>query len=325
MKRRFARLAAALLAAALLAGCGASGGSSQSMDASYEMSAEAGAAMDMENAGSTGSALLPEGTDATAETAQKIIYRASMSMESTDFDTARDTLLAAVEANGAWLEYSQMSGSAEDHDRYANYTVRVPVDNYSAFLQQAGESGSVLNLEENAENVTSQYIDLQARIDSLENQRDRLNELAAEAETTADLLEIESRLSDVQYELESYTQQMRTLNGQITYSTVDIYLREVATLTPTGTTFGERLGDAFRGGWNGFVAFVQGLVLTLVYLWPLLILAVVVVLVIRVLARRHRARHPKPPTPAKPSAPASYGAPTVQTPDAAQQEPKPKY
>lgn len=321
MKRRFVRLAAALLAATLLAGCGASGGS-QSTDASYEMSTEA---MASENAGGTESSLLPEGTDATTETAQKIIYRASMSMESTDFDVAREALLTAVEANGAWLEYSRMSGSADDHDRNANYTVRVPVDNYSTFLQQAGESGSVLNLEENAENVTSEYIDLQARIDSLENQRDRLNELAAEAETTADLLEIESRLSDVQYQLESYTQQMRTLSGQITYSTVDIYLREVATLTPTGTTFGERLGDAFRGGWNGFVAFIQGLVLTLVYLWPLLLVAVVVVLVIRVLARRHRARHPKPPTSAKPAAPASYSTAPAETTEATQQEPKPKY
>ena len=215
-----------------------------------------------------------------------------------------------MDANGAWLEYSQLSGSAEDRDRRASYTVRVPVDNYSAFLAQAGESGSVLNLEENAENVTSDYIDLQARLDTLENQRNRLNELAAQAETTADLLEIESQLSDVQYQLESYTRQMRTLSGQVTYSTVDISLREVATLTPTATTFPGRLAEAFRGGWSGFVLFLQGLVLTLVYLWPLLLLAVIVVLVVRALARRHRVRHPRPPKPASPpSGPAASGTP----------------
>ena len=67
------------------------------------------------------------------------------------------------------------------------------------------------NLNEYAENVTNQYIDVNARITSLENQRDRLNALADQAETTADLLEIESQLSDVQYQLESYTQQMRAL------------------------------------------------------------------------------------------------------------------
>lgn len=322
MKRQVSRLAVLLLAAALLAGCGASGGSANSSAATYEMSSDATLAQE---AGGAESALLPEGTSATTETAQKIIYRASMSMESTDFDTTRDTLLAAVDANGAWLEYSQMSGSADDHNRNANYTVRVPADNYGAFLQQAGESGSVLNLEENAENVTSDYIDLQARIDSLENQRNRLNELAAEAETTTDLLEIESRLSDVQYELESYTQQMRTLSGQITYSTVDIYLREVASLTPTGTTFPERLADAFRGGWNGFVVFVQGIILTLVYLWPLLIVAVIAVIVIRVLTRRHLAKHPKPAKPpVTPSAPAAYSAPPESTENTGEKS-KPKY
>ena len=331
MKRKVSRLGAALLAGCTqqgqeessqvsAVGCG-SGTVSASVEATYEMSSDASMAQE---AGGAESALLPEGT-ATDETAQKIIYRATLSLESTDFDAARDTLLAAVDANGAWLEYSQLSGSAEDRDRRASYTVRVPVDNYSAFLAQAGESGSVLNLEENAENVTSDYIDLQARLDSLENQRDRLNELAAQAETTADLLEIESQLSDVQYQLESYTRQMRTLSGQVTYSTVDISLREVATLTPTATTFPGRLAEAFRGGWSGFVLFLQGLVLTLVYLWPLLLLAVIVVLVVRALARRHRVRHPRPPKPASPpSDPAAYGTPPAPsappTDDA-----KPKY
>lgn len=319
MKRRFARLAAALLAAALLAGCGASSGGSASATATYEMNSEAALAQE---AGGAESALLPEGTDATTETAQKIIYRADMQMESTDFDGARQTLMAAVEANGAWMEYSHLSGSAEDQDRYANYTVRVPADNYTAFLAQVGEAGNVLSLNESAENVTSSYIDLQARITSLENQRDRLNELAATAETTADLLEIENQLSDVQYQLESYTQQMRSLEGQITYSTVEIYLNEVATLTPSGTTFGARLAAAFTGGWNGFVAFVQGTILALVYLWPLLIVAVAVVVLIRVLARRHRARHPKPPRPASSPAPAQYTVPGTDQPE---EEPKPKY
>ena len=50
-------------------------------------------------------------------------------------------------------------------------------------------------------------------------------------ETTADLLEFESQLSDVQYQLESYTCQLRSMDQQVSYSTVDIYLREVATLT----------------------------------------------------------------------------------------------
>ena len=329
MNKQISRLAAFVLAAALLTGCGASGTAASSSAAQDMMSSESMAA------GGAESALLPEDVS-TAENAQKLIYNADLELETTGFDAAQDTLQAAVENTGAWLEYSEMNGSSEDQDRRLYYTVRVPVDNYRTFLEQAGQSGSVLSLNESAQDVTASYIDVEARIDSLEAQRERLAELAAQAETTADLLEIESQLSDVQYELESYTRQLRALDGQIAYSTVNVTLREVATLTPTGITFPERLGDAFSGGWSAFVTFLQGLILTLVYLWPLLLIAAAVVFAVRSLSRRHRAAHPKPPKPQKPGKGAPPASPTAHTapgagtalpdePSGKEEAPKPKY
>ena len=127
-------------------------------------------------AGSVDSGLVPENAAeaATDETAQKIIYNASLSMESTDFDTTREALMTAVEANGAWLESTSLYGTEKDHDRTADYTVRVPVGSYRAFLAAVGDAGSVLNISESAENITSSYIDVQARLSALETQRDRL-------------------------------------------------------------------------------------------------------------------------------------------------------
>ncbi|HIZ48942.1 MAG TPA: DUF4349 domain-containing protein [Candidatus Gemmiger excrementavium] len=328
--KRTSLLLAALLTATLLAGCGANSGGSASATATYDMSVTEEASM---GSGGGESNLMPENA-ATGETAQqKIIYRADMSIESTLFDTARETVLAAVEDTGSWMEYSHQNGTAEDRDRYANFTVRVPADNYRTFLEQVGQAGSVLSLNESAENVTSTYIDMEARISSLENQRDRLNELAAEAETTTDLLEIESRLSDVQYELESYTQQLRNLDGQVSYSTVDITLREVATLTPTGVTFPERLADAFAGGWHGFVTFVQGLVLTLVYLWPLLLVAVILLVILLPVMRRRKAARAERRADRASSAPYPYSQPSAPQDSPAEankgeekaEEPKPKY
>lgn len=314
MKKR-TRILAALAAAALLAGCG----SISSRDGGYYTTEAAAQESYDSAAGSVNSSFVPENAAeaATDENAQKIIYSASLSMESTDFDAARDTLMAAVEANGAWLESTSVYGTAKDQDRTADYTVRVPVDNYRAFLAAVGEAGSVRNISENAENITSSYIDVEARLSALEAQRDRLNELADQAETTADLLEIENQLSDVQYQLENYTRQLRNMDQQVSYSTVDIYLQEVATLTPTGTTFGERLGDAFGGGWGAFVAFVQGLILALVYLWPVLLIAVAVVIIVRKVLK-NRPKKEKLPKPVQTPPPAEY---TVKQDDT----PKPKY
>lgn len=317
MKKRITRITAALAAAALLAGCG----STSSTDDGYyaaEATAQESGIYDSA-AGGADSSLMPANAAeaATDETAQKIIYNSSLSMESTDFDAARETLMAAVEANEAWMESASVYGAEKDHDRSADYTVRVPVDNYRAFLAAVGEAGSVRNVSENAENITSSYIDVQARLTALEAQRTRLNELADQAETTADLLEIESQLSDVQYQLENYTGQLRNMDQQVSYSTVDIYLQEVVTLTPTGVTFTERIADASGGGWDAFVGFVQGLVIALVYLWPVVLIAIAVLAALRFWRKRH-PKAPKAPKPIQTPPPAEYAVKNDN-------EPKPKY
>ena len=219
MKKRFySFVTAAALTAAMLTGCGAADKSAAaSSTASYDMAVEsaaeyaAGAVVAEEN-GAIQSSLTPQtGTD------RKIVYTASMRMESTRFDDARAALLAAVEDCGGYLESTDQSGSAKEGSRWVYYTVRVPAVKYSAFLEQAGQAGSVLNLNESAQDITLEYVDVQARLESLESKKARLEALADKAETTADLLEIENQLTEVQYQLESYTRQMKVMDNQVDY------------------------------------------------------------------------------------------------------------
>ena len=301
MKKRFySFMTAAALTAAMLTGCGAADkGGAASSTASYDMAVEsaaeyaAGAVVAEEN-GAIQSSLSPQtGTD------RKIVYTASMRMESTRFDDARAALLAAVEDCGGYLESTDQSGSAKEGSRWVSYTVRVPAVKYTAFLEQAGQAGSVLNLNESAQDITLEYVDVQARLESLESKKARLEALADKAETTADLLEIENQLTEVQYQLESYTRQMKVMDNQVDYCTVDISLREVATLTPTGVSFGERIADAFTGGWTAFAAFVQDAVVAIIYNLPLLIifgiLAAVLVPVLRKRRQNKRRKAAKEP------------------------------
>lgn len=327
--KKLTALAAALALTAALAGCGSSGGGSDAAPGetaateSFSMDNAALAAAD----GGGAATLTPQ---ATGESARKIIYNADLSLESTDFDAARTALTDAVEAHGGYISYSDLSGSAEDQDRYSHYTVRIPADSYRNFLEAVSGAANVLSVSESAEDITSEYIDVEARIASLENQRSRLNELADTAETTADLLEIESQLSDVQYQLESYTRQRSWMDDQVQYSTVDIRLSEVKTLTPeTPVGFAEEAGRAFLDGWEAFSLFIKGLVLGLIYAWPAVLIVVIVVIVV---VRTHPARQARraarlaqrtaPPPPPKPAAPGAKDAPQ---PPAPEDTPKPKY
>ena len=296
MKKRFySFVTAAALTAAMLTGCGAADkGGAASSTASYDMAVEsaaeyaAGAVVAEEN-GAIQSSLSPQtGTD------RKIVYTASMRMESTRFDDARAALLAAVEDCGGYLESTDQSGSAKEGSRWVSYTVRVPAVKYTAFLEQAGQAGSVLNLNESAQDITLEYVDVQARLESLESKKARLEALADKAETTADLLEIENQLTEVQYQLESYTRQMKVMDNQVDYCTVDISLREVATLTPTGVSFGERIADAFTGGWTAFAAFVQDAVVAIIYNLPLLIIfGILAAVLVPVLRKRRQSKRRK--------------------------------
>lgn len=300
---------ATLLAAALLAACGASSDSyASSPSAANGSYYDESAAMEGEYGGTDSGSTTPTLDPSAQNTEQKIVYTADMRIEAIDFAAARDAFLAAVEDTGGWLEHTYVSGSEENHDRYASYTVRVPAENYRVFLEQAGKGGSVSSLSEDASNITENYIDVQARLAALEAQRDRLNALADKAETTADLLEIENQLTDVQYELESYTRKLRAMDSQVMYSTVEATLNEVAVYSPTASTgFGQRIADAFSEGGAGFVSFVQGLAVAVVYLWPLLLIVAAAVTAVALWRRKHPKKlkqKPAAPTPAAYDAPA---------------------
>lgn len=326
MKKRWTlHIGAALLAAALLAGCGGAASGAAADSAAPEMNyfstqdsvAESPEGMDMDLGGG-----LESGLDPGAVTDRKMVYTANVYLESKIFDEARAALGDAVTQYGGYIEYTSLDGDAENGNRYLNYTARIPVDNYTAFIAAVGEVGNVTSFSENAEDITSSYIDVEARLAALEAQRDRLNELAERAETTADLIEIESRLSDVQYELENYTRQMKSMDERVAYSTVDLTLCEVHVYTPVTHTFADRIIDAFFSGWRGFRDFFEGLAVFLVEMLPFILLAGVIFVIVRAATAKGRAERKAARAAAKAARQAAKNAPTPQNPDDA---PKPKY
>lgn len=278
-------LAAGMAAVLLFAGCGSGGGSYDNASVSSSASVETGeAAMDTlaANGLETGT-VDPE----TMENAgRKIIYTAYAAMETETFDETSASVRQMVEDAGGYISSSSARGSRTDGTRSVDYTCKIPAGNYAGFIDGLSGAGNLYRLTESTDDVTLQYVDLDARLSSLQNQLDRLEELAAEASDIETLLTIETQIGEVQYELESYTAQMRTLENQISYSTVDLTIDEVASVSE-GTGFGTRVKAAFGGSWDNFVAAVQGIIIALIYLLPGLIVLGVVLAAVIPLAVRH--------------------------------------
>ena len=224
--------------------------------------------------------------DRQASTSPKIIYTANLTLESKDYDTARAALDAALNDAGGYLE-SSSEYSDVGSSRSVNLTFRVPEENYQSFLDAVAQAGNVTYKSQQAEDVTTQYMDIEARLDSLKEQRARLQELKASAENLSDLLQIESSLSDVQYQLESYQSQLDWYSRQVECCTVYLSLEEVQTYTPVEEGFGSRIQNALREGWSGFVETVQSAAVFLVGHWPFLVVGAVCGVIF------YKARHPK--------------------------------
>lgn len=239
----------------------------------------------------TGGSLLTSGeaeSGASTRTADsaKIIYTANLTLETRDYDTARAALDAALSDADGYME-SSSEYTNTDSTRSVSLTLRVPQDSYKSFLAAAAQSGSVTYQNQQAEDITTRYMDTEARLASLTAQRTRLQELQAQADTLADLLEIESSLSDVQYQIESWQSQLDWYSNQVSCCTVYITLNEVETLTPTSTSFGAKLLAALRNGWTGFVSGAQAVVVFLVGAWPAILIGAVCGVIY------YRVRHPR--------------------------------
>ena len=208
--------------------------------------------------------------DRQASTSPKIIYTANLTLESKDYDTARAALDAALNDAGGYLE-SSSEYSDVGSSRSVNLTFRVPEENYQSFLDAVAQAGNVTYKSQQADDVTTQYMDVETRLANLEAQRIRLQELQAQADNLSDLLQIETSLTDVQSQIESWQSQLDWYSNQVQQCTVYVNLSEVQNYTPTDESFLGSVGAAFAQGWSNFVNGLQQLAVWLAGAWPVVL------------------------------------------------------
>ena len=233
------------------------------------------------------------------ERADKIIYSSDVTVETTDFDAALGNVDALIARFDGWIESSSVNGAnyydlsrGRSNTRSASFTLRIPGERFDELMGSLSELGNVPYTHVYTENVSAQYYDTQARMEAYKAQEARLLEMMDRAESVDDLISIESRLSDLRYEIESLQTSLNQWDRRVAYSSVYLELQEVREYTqdtPVQLGFGERLGRAFRSGIHGFVAFCQDAILWLAESLPALVL-IALVLIVLLAVRKNRKK-----------------------------------
>jgi hypothetical protein len=203
----------------------------------------------------------------------------------------------AVSSDGSYPS-SDVAGYAGG-DPYASLVVRVPEQQFDAALKRFSRLGEVRSASTSAEDVTSQFVDLQARLRHYRAVERRLLGFLDETTTVSQMLTVQDRIDQVQLTIEELSAQLKSMRETTTYGTLSVYVTE-KDRTPAAIHASNTFGGTF---WNsiellGSGARVTGLVLTA--LLPFLVVfgligALVWYVVRRVRRSRRRAAPPAQP------------------------------
>ena len=272
-------------------------------DVAEEAAYDGGEVTNTTSSGSTADAQQAQDAQDSGEKAKvKIIYTANLNVEALDLNAAVSALNQLVEETGGYFQSSDRGTSGRS--RYASYTVRVPSAKYRTFLDAWSDNENIklTSIHEDTEDVGVRYFDLETHLTTLRNKLNRLQALLEQAIEMEDIIQLESAISDTEYQINLYTSDLNRYDSLINYSTINLRISEVVKLEePEEISFLQRLGQNLRWGVRDFGEALGDFIIWFAYnLIGIIIFVVIVVLIVR-WVRRRRANRPKVDKPRKPA------------------------
>jgi hypothetical protein len=267
------------------------------------------------DSGETGSAAFP----VIPVPGRSIAYTAGMSLETSDVSATVTKIGEIAVAAGGTVFDADINLDTPGEER-GTLTVKVPPAGLGSAVAQIGELGRVTSRTQDAEDVTAQVIDLDARILTAAASVDRVRAFLEEATNVSELAGLEAELTQRETELEQLRAQQRGLGERVSLATLNIELLSpplpvveepepvVEVKKPT------TVGSAFRAGRHTLGSILRGIAIGAAAAAPLMVLIIPALLLLVLLTRRYRRKHPKhqrvaaapyvyPPAPAPEPAP----------------------
>ena len=231
---------------------------------------------------------------------EKLVYSANINIETKEIKEALSHLYAKISEYGGIIQDENSSNlDYVDTENYSysymgNATayiyVRIPQENSEAFLMGLSEQTdlmSIRKIQKTVDNMTDVYYDQDTRLKSLRTQEERLLYFMQNAKTVSEMLEIEKRLTDVQYQIDSVNNSMAEIDNDVKYSKVKLNITEVVKYSERRANpknFVERVWSYIVDSAESFADTLENWLEFAIYLLPY----VVIVVVVLVLTRKKR-------------------------------------
>lgn len=245
-----------------------------------------------------------ENSAANPAAGRMIIKNADMRLMVEDTDVALDRTTQLVGDLGGYIVSSRTWSQAyyEYNLKYATLTIGLPVGQFErALTRLRALSVEVVDETASGEDVTDQFVDLEAQVINLEATRDRIKSFLEDAKTVDEALRINQQLSEIERQIEQLKGQINYLQDRSAYSTITVNLEPklpelLTTPTPTPTPVPWKPGETFDAAKKTVTVAYQGIVEFLIWFAVVLIpIFLPPVLIVWGLLRLLRRRAPVPP------------------------------
>jgi hypothetical protein len=221
------------------------------------------------------SSAAPEsGANHAVPPAPMILRTAQITVVTPNLDRARTEMDKVLQRYGGYV--GELSASSpSDAARKLTATLRVPGNQLDAALADLKSLGRVESESQNGQDVTAQYVDLEARLSNSRKSEQRLLELLQQRTgKLSDVLEVENELSRVREEIERMEGERRLLSKQVQFATVTATVTEEykAPARALPQSLGTRFHNAAVDGYQSVVDFGIGVALFVISDGPMLLL-----------------------------------------------------
>ena len=171
----------------------------------------------------------------TAAQQRKIIFNANVQLVVDEFEGVPASVQALADKHGGFIASSSVQGS-EGEPRRGNWTLRVPSEHFHTFLDGSKTIGQVRSLSSDSQEVTAEYVDLEARAVNLRKEEERLHKhLNESTRSLKDILEVEREIARVRGEIERIVGRLNVLKDLTSLSTVTLLIEEIKDYVPEVT------------------------------------------------------------------------------------------
>ena len=225
-----------------------------------------------------------------ARSVRKIIYDARIELVVDSLNATESAILRLIKENEGFLAESDQT-SVTQNQRQATWRVRVPVTHFEKFTSAVARLGEVRKNHVGSQDVTEQFVDLEARIrNKREEEKRLLKHLADSTGKLEDILAVEREITRVRGEAEQMEGKLRFLADRSELSTITIEANEWKDYKPpVAATFQTQMGRTFMRSVEALFEFGKAIALVLIALAPWIPLIVIWLFVMRWLIRHNRS------------------------------------